>query len=128
MNYKKAIIYGLLSWILIYAITLILNPLFSADNIPYINITIPISIILVVSIFGVAYIRSIRSHEIIEGFKLGIVFFLIDLICDNIFLHISNIPDPIIENYPIHILSMLVMIVLITTFIGYLAQMEIELR
>lgn len=127
MNCKLATTYGVLSWALVYVIASLLNP-FIVDDIPYIDITIPIAIIIVTSTFGILYIRNFDSNEILEGFKLGLVFFITDLICDFFFLKMTNIENPLIENYPVHILSMLIMFPLITTFIGYLAQMEIELR
>lgn len=127
MKLKLAITYGILEWGLIYLITVILNH-FITDDLPYIDITIPLSIIIVTTILTVLYIRNFDSNEVIEGLKLGIILFIIDLICDALFLELINNHNPIIENYPIHIISMLIMIPLITTFIGYLAQMEIELR
>lgn len=127
MKLKLAITYGILEWGLIYIITLVLN-CFITDNLPYIDITIPLSIIIVTTIIAIVYIRNFNSNEVIEGLKLGIVLFIIDLICDALFLNLISNPNPIIENYPVHALSMLIMIPLITTFIGYLAQMEIELR
>ena len=127
MKLKLAITYGILEWGLIYLITVILNH-FITDDLPYIDITIPLSIIIVTTILTVLYIRNFDSNEVIEGLKLGIILFIIDLICDALFLELINNHNPIIENYPIHVISMLIMIPLITTFIGYLAQMEIELR
>lgn len=127
MKLKLAITYGILEWGLIYLITVILNH-FITDDLPYIDITIPLSIIIVTTILTILYIRNFDSNEVIEGLKLGIILFIIDLICDALFLELINNHNPIIENYPIHIISMLIMIPLITTFIGYLAQMEIELR
>lgn len=127
MRTKLAIIYGIIAWVLVYIISALLNP-FIIDEFPYINITIPIAIIIVTTAFGIVYIRNIKSNEILEGFKLGLIFFMCDLMCDFLFLKLTNISNPLIEDYPIHILSMLIMFPLITTFIGYLAQMEIELR
>lgn len=127
MKLKLAITYGILEWGLIYLITVILNH-FITDDLPYIDITIPLSIIIVTTILTILYIRNFDSNEVIEGLKLGIILFIIDLICDALFLELINNHNPIIENYPIHVISMLIMIPLITTFIGYLAQMEIELR
>lgn len=127
MKYKKAIIYGILSWALVYIISKLIHP-FIVDNVPYIDVTIPISIIIVTGVFGVAYIRNIDSNEVIEGFKLGILFYIIDVLCDIILFHITNGSNVLVQDYTLHLLSMLIMIPLITTFIGYLAQMEIELR
>lgn len=127
MKYKLGIVYGIISWFLIYIIANILN-LFINDNIPYVNMAIPISIIITTTFFEILYIRNFNENEVLESFKLGILFFIIDLIFDLIFFIIPNNKNIIVENYSIHLLSMLIIIPLITTFIGYLAQMTIELR
>lgn len=127
MKYKLGIVYGIISWFLIYIIANILN-LFINDNIPYVNMAIPIAIIITTTFFEILYIRNFNENEVLESFKLGILFFIIDLIFDLIFFIIPNNNNIIVENYSIHLLSMLIIIPLITTFIGYLAQMTIELR
>lgn len=70
--------------VFVYLITVIFSPLIT-DNIPYINIVAPIAIITVTG-FGILYIRDINENEVIEGFKIGIIFILIDVICDFVFL------------------------------------------
>lgn len=127
MKLKLAIVYGILSWFLIYVISTILNPLM-VDNIPYVNMVIPISIIIVTGFFSILYIRNFNTNEVFEGFIVGILFFIIDFICDLVFFILPNNQNIIVDSYPIHLLSMIVIIPLITTFIGYLAQMTIELR
>lgn len=127
MKIKLAIIYGILSWFFIYIISTILNP-FIIDNIPYVNMVIPIAIIIVTGFFGIVYIRNFNSDEVLEGFLLGILFLVIDIACDLVFFIIPKNYNIIIDNYLIHLISMIILIPLITTFIGYLAQMNIELR
>lgn len=127
MKLKLAIVYGILGWFFTYIISTILNP-FIIDNIPYVNIVIPISIIIVTGLFGILYIRNFNSHEVLEGLVAGIIFFVIDFICDLIFFILPNNTNVIVDNYPLHLISMIIMIPLITTFIGYLAQMTINLR
>lgn len=127
MKIKLAIIYGILSWVLIYILSTILNPIFT-DNVPYINLIVPISIIVVTGFFGILYIRHIEEREVIEGIVLGIIFVLIDMICDYLFFIIPNNKPLILENYPLHVISMIILTLLITTFLGYLAQMNIDLK
>lgn len=126
MKLKIAIIYGVTSWILIYIISNFLSP-FIIDNVPYIDLTIPITIIVVTTFFGILYIRNYDDNEVVEGFKIGIVFFIVDLICDMLFFIVPGNTNVIVDNYPLHLISMVILIPLITTFLGYLAHMKIEL-
>lgn len=127
MKIKLAILYGFITWLLIYVISITFNPIIT-DNIPYINLIVPMAIIIVTGIFGILYIRNISDNEVIEGILLGIIFIVIDLICDMIFFIIPNNPTPMLENYTLHITSMIVITLFITTFLGYLAHMTIDLK
>jgi len=127
MKLKLAIIYGIIVWILIYIISSIFNPIF--DNaIPNINLVAPLTIIIVTGFFGILYIRTIENNEVIEGILVGIIFIIIDILLDTIFFIIPNNKIPIVENYPLHVISMVIITILITTFLGYLAQMKIDLK
>ena len=127
MKIKLAIIYGILIWFLTYVLSSILNPIFT-DNLPNINIVVPIIIIIVTGFFGILYIRNIDENEVIEGFLVGIIFIIIDMVCDYVFLIFSQHATIFIQDYPLHILSMTIITLLITTFLGYLAQMNIDLK
>ena len=80
MELKLGIIYGVLIWILTYIISSIFQPVM-IENIVYINIIVPISIIIVAGFFGILYIRNINKNEVIEGIKVGILFIIVDIIC-----------------------------------------------
>lgn len=127
MKLKLGIIYGILIWFFVYLITSIFSPLIT-DNIPYINIVTPITIIAVTGFFGILYIRDITENEVIEGFKIGIIFILMDAIFDFVFFIIPNQTNFLIEDYPIHVISMIILTLITTTLLGYLAQMEIDLK
>ena len=127
MKLKRAIIFGILIWLITYILTSILNPIFT-DNLPNINIVVPITIILVTGFFGILYIREINSNEVIEGILAGIIFLIIDIILDYIFFILPNHHALIIDNFTLHIISMTIIILLITTFLGYLAQMNVDLK
>lgn len=127
MKLKLAIIYGLLIWFLTYIISSLLNTIF-LNNIPYITIIVPTVIIIVTGFFGILYIRNIKENETYEGILLGITFIIVDIICDLIFFILPHNTSLIVEDYQLHIISMIILILLITTFLGYLAEMEIELK
>jgi hypothetical protein len=127
MKLKLAIVFGILIWFLTYIITEFLNPIF-IDNMPYVNIIIPLSTIIITGFFGILYIRSIETNEVVEGILGGIIFIIVDVVCDFIFLILPNHKALIIDNYPLHIISVTILTLLITTFLGYLAQMNIDLK
>ena len=127
MKIKLAITFGVIIWFLTFVLSSIFNPLFTA-NVRNINIVVPIITILVTGLFGILYIRAIDTNEIVEGFLVGVIFVLVDIICDYIFY--TFIPETIyiIGDYPLHVFSMIAITLLITTFLGYLAQMTIDLK
>lgn len=127
MKLKLAIIYGILIWFLTYVISTMLNPIF-IDNIPYITIIVPVVIVIVTSFFGILYIRNIEENETYEGIIVGIIFIIVDTICDLLFFILPKNTTLIVEDYPLHIISMVILTLLITSFLGYLAEMEIELK
>ena len=96
MKLKLGIIYGILIWFFVYLITVIFSPLIT-DNIPYINIVAPIAIITVSGFFGILYIRDINENEVIEGFKIGTIFILMDVICDFVFFVIRKKTNILID-------------------------------
>lgn len=127
MKLKKAIIFGILIWFITYILTSILNPIFT-DNLPNINIVVPITIIIVTGFFGILYIREIDENEVMEGILAGIIFVIIDLILDSTIFILPNRPVLIVEDFAVHVISMFVIVLSITTFLGYLAQMTIDLK
>ena len=127
MKLKKAIIFGILIWFITYILTSILNPIFT-DNLPNINIVVPITIIIVTGFFGILYIREIDENEVMEGILAGIIFVIIDIILDSTIFILPNRPVLIVEDFAVHVISMFVIVLSITTFLGYLAQMNVDLK
>lgn len=127
MKIKLAILYGILIWFVTYVISIIFRPII-IDNTAYVNFIVPLSIIIVTGFFGILYIRNIDRNEVIEGILVGIIFIIIDFICDLIFFIIPNNTNILITNYPNHVFIMAIIMLSITTLLGYLAQMKIELK
>lgn len=127
MKVKLAIIFGVLIWIISSVLSDIFNPFFTT-NVRNLNIVVPIITILVTGFFGILYIRTIDENETNEGFLVGIIFVIIDFICDYVFFIIPQQNTFIIGNQTLHIISITVSTILITTFLGYLAQMTIDLK
>ena len=127
MKIKLAVIFGAIIWFLTYLISMILNTIFT-NTLPYNNLIVPITMIIVTGFFGILYIRNIDENEVIEGILVGIVFIIIDVMLDLMFFIIPNNRSLIVQDYQFHIISMIVLTLLITTFLGYLAQMNIDLK
>ena len=114
MKYKLGIICGLLIWFLTYLITNTIEPVV-IENVTYVNIIIPLSIVIVTGFFGIIYIREINENEVIEGIKVGILFIIIDIICDLVFSVIPQNRNILVENYPGHLILMTILVLVITT-------------
>ncbi|WP_432645394.1 hypothetical protein [Methanobrevibacter sp.] len=127
MKIKLAIIFGVIIWFLTFILSSIFNPIFTT-NIHSANIVVPIITIIITGFFGILYIRAIDDNEIFEGFLAGIIFVIIDIIFDYIFFIFPHKEIYIIGSYPMHLFSIIILTLLITTFLGYLAQMTIDLK
>lgn len=127
MKLKLAIIYGILIWIITYLATWMALKIFSNSLLSF-NIVIPIILIIVTGFFGILYIRNIYENEVIEGLIVGVIFIIVDIICDFSLSIISKTPNIMFTDYEFHVFSIIVITLLITTFLGYLAQMSIDLK
>lgn len=126
MKLKLAIIYGALIWVLVHVLQGIFKPIFNY-TLPYFNMLFTIISIVVTGFFGILYIRNIDKNEVDEGILAGIVFGVVYLILD--FVCLLLFPERfLIPNYPLNVASMIVINLLLTTFLGYLAQMDINLK
>lgn len=125
MKLKLGIIYGIIIWLLTHIVLTLIHTYIG--DITYTNFIIALGIIIISGFFSILYIREINKNEVIEGFLAGILFVVIDLILDFAFSFIPNNTFILTTNYTSHeIIS--ITIIIISTFIGYLAQMNIELK
>ena len=85
-------------------------------------------IVIVTTILGIYYIRQFDENETKEGFKLGIVFIIVDIICDLVILAFTNDFLMIHRDYKTHLIYMVILTPITTTVLGYLAEMEIKLE
>ena len=127
MKLKLGIICGVLIWIFTYLISVIVQ-MFELNNTLYYNLILPLSIIIVTGLFGIIYIRNIDKNELFEGILVGILFIAIDIILDIIFFTIPNNANILFTNFLNHVILMAIIVLIITSFLGYLAQMNIELK
>ena len=127
MKLKLAVIYGILIWIISSVLCDFFNPIFTS-NLPHVNIIVPVISIIVTGFFGILYIRNIDENEAFEGLLAGIIFVIIDIILDYIYYIIPQTQNLIFGNYPMHVISMIIITLSITTLLGYLAQMTIDLK
>lgn len=127
MDLKKAVIYGIFIWIILFIGTNMLNPMFNS-RLPNVNIFVPIISIITTTLFGIAYIRNFNTNEVLEGFLAGCIFIFVSTILDFSLLIIPNTPHFIFSDYSLHFFSNTVLTLFITTFLGYLAQMTVHLK
>ncbi len=128
MKLKLAVIFGILIWFITHLVTTYLNPIF-IDNVPYVNILVPVTSIVITGFFGILYIRTIETNEVVEGFLGGAVFAIMNIICDFILSILPNTRPIILDNnFLMNFIPMIITTLLITTFLGYLAQMNIDLK
>lgn len=127
MKIKLAVIYGILIWVISYILTEIFSPLFYY-SLPDINFIVPAISIVVTGFFGILYIRNVNENEVIEGFAVGVIFIVIGMILDYIFFLNLKIDNLMFTDYNFHLFSNIILTLLITTFLGYLAQMKIDLK
>lgn len=127
MKLKLAIIFGIVIWALSYFLTSLFDPIFTT-HLPHINILNPLITIIIIGFFGILYIRNIEENEVLEGILVGAVFVIIDIILDLIFFVIPHTSNVLFNNYTTHLISITIITLLITTFLGYLAQMTIDLK
>ena len=101
---------------------------FTSDNMIYNNLILPLIIIIVTGFFGIIYIRNVNEDELVEGILVGILFIAIDIILDTVFFVILHNKNILFSNFLDHIILMSIIMLIITSFLGYLAQMNIELK
>ena len=127
MKIKLGLICGILIWIFTYLISMLVQ-VFTSDNMLYNNLILPLIIIIVTGFFGIIYIRNVNEDELIEGILVGILFIAIDIILDTVFFVILHNKNILFSNFLNHIILMSIIMLIITSFLGYLAQMNIELK
>lgn len=92
------------------------------------QIITPIILIICTGFFGILYIRNFNNNEVIEGIFVGIVFVIIGVILDFIQSSVTHSQNAFSNDYTSYLLIKVVLTILITTFLGYLAQMNIDLK
>ena len=127
MKLGLGLICGILIWIFTYLISTLVQIL-TLDNMLYNNLLLPLIIIIVTGFFGIIYIRNIDKDELIEGIIVGILFIVIDIILDTVFFIILENKNILFSSFLNHIILMSIIMLIITSFLGYLAQMNIELK
>lgn len=127
MKLKLGIIYGVLIWIITHIFFEITHTFIVGNN-PNAKLILVTGTIIVSGFFSILYIREINENEVLEGIFVGIIFILIDIVLDVIFFIIPHHKSILFSNYTSHILLMSIITLIITTFLGYLAQMNIELK
>ena len=87
MDYKRGILYGLLSWAVVFIVSMILYSI-KFSHLAFFESILGILITLVGISFTIFYLKKADSPKINDGIILGLLFFLINIIMDlNMFMY-----------------------------------------
>lgn len=78
---KKALLYGFLIWLFIFLIGFMAF-IVHESNRPLFESIMAVAVTTVSMIFTIAYFRKVDKNLIREGFYLGMIFFLVNVIID----------------------------------------------
>ncbi len=78
---KIGLFYGFLNWLLPFIVAFIIFPLKQAGE-PLFETIMPVTLTLCAVFFGYRYFRKVDRHFVIEGVKLGTLWFMVSLTID----------------------------------------------
>ena len=84
-SFKKAILYGFLIWLIVFAIAFLIFPI-RETNRAFFESIMPVIISIVTSFFAFKYFSKVESSFIKEGFYFGIIVTLINWIIDAVLM------------------------------------------
>lgn len=118
---KKAILYGFLIWLLVFAIALFVFPI-RETNRPFFESIMPLIISIVTSFFAFKYFSKVEGNFIKEGLYLGIIVILINWIIDAVLMLSPSPMQMTLSDYFQDIGFTYFMILPITLGFGFIAN------
>lgn len=119
-SFKKAVLFGFLIWLIVFAIAFIIFPLHESNRIFFESI-MPVAISIVTSVFAFLYLSKVESNFIKEGLYLGIIFIVISWLIDAPLMLSPSPMQMTFVNYFLDIGFTYFMILPITLGFGYIA-------
>jgi len=80
---KRAIFYGFLIWLIVFAVAMLIYPLRSSNR-PLFESLMPVALVTCVTAFAVLYFQRVESRPLREGILLGVVWFIANLAIDQL--------------------------------------------
>ena len=121
----KIVLYGFLVWLIPFTVSFIVFPLKTSMR-PLFESIMPLVISIIVIILSYYYIKNLKTDFIKEGIIIGIVWFIISIALD-LFMFLPASPMQMsFTDYMMDIGLTYVMIPVITTGMGYMAQNKVS--
>ncbi len=124
MKIGKMALFGFFIWLICFIFGFLLFPLNSGANLPLFKSLMTVISVIVGLFFIYLYFKKIDSKFVTEGLIAGVVWFLINIILDIIFLVIM-FKNPFVP-YLLDIGIRYLMIIIMPTFIGFILSSKIE--
>lgn len=119
-SFKKALLYGFLVWLIVFAIAFIIFPLHESNR-TFFESIMPVAISIVTSFFAFMYLSKVESNFIKEGLYLGIIIIVINWLIDAPLMLSPSPMQMTFINYSQDIGFTYLMILPITLGFGYIA-------
>ena len=81
VSLKKAVLYGVLIWLIVFALSFLIFPIHESNRIFFESI-MPVLLSIVTSFFAFKYLSKVESNFIKEGLYFGIIVTVINWIID----------------------------------------------
>ncbi|MGZ7159925.1 MAG: hypothetical protein ACXVHR_05590 [Methanobacterium sp.] len=120
-KYLKIVFYGFLVWLIPFAVSFVIFPL-KAPMYPLFESILSVVIAIAAVLLSYFYLKAIESNYIIEGIKIGLAWFIINVAID---LLIFMPASPMQMNFADYIMGIgpkYLIIPAITIGMGYLAK------
>jgi len=80
---KLAIIYGFLVWLVPFVVSVIIFPIHDTNR-PLFESIMPVAGVSIAVFLSAAYFRKVGKDFVVEGLKLGVLWFVISILIDSL--------------------------------------------
>jgi len=124
---KKALLYGFLIWLIVFAIAFSIFPIHETNRIFFESI-MPVILSIVISFFTFRYLSKVERNFVKEGLYFGIVVTVINWLIDAVLMLSPSPMQMTFSEYFFDIGSTYFMILPITLGFGFMANYSIQKR
>lgn len=120
-NIKRAILYGVLVWLIVFVIGFLAFPL-RDPNRPLFESIMPVALSICVVLFSTLYLKHVRDGFLKEGIFLGLMWLVISVVIDAPMFLFGGPMKTTLSGYLSDIGATYLLIPVITTGFGYLLE------